>query len=179
MAMRECYHAQIENEMLDAKDEALKECRDKIEKLESRIEAIEKYFKPEADISSVNSGNVKSDAKSDAKNLEDVIKNILMDLGIQQHLKGYKYIIEAIKLMYENEAAILGITKIIYPGVAKKCDSTWLRVERSIRHAIENGMKGNETAYRNIFGNTINSRKSITNGQFLATVCNLVKRNMG
>lgn len=176
MAMRECYQVQIENESLDAKDEALKECKDKIEKLESRIEAIEKYFKPEAEISSVNSG---SNVKSNTKSLDDVIKNILMDLGIQQHLKGYKYIIEAIKLMYEDETAILGITKSIYPGVAKKYDSTWLRVERSIRHAIENGMKGNETAYRNVFGNTINSRKSITNGQFLVTVYNLVKHNMG
>lgn len=173
MAMRECYHAQIKNEPLDAKEEALKECEDKIKRLESRIEAIEKYLNPEeTDILPVNSD-------SNVKILDDVIKNILMELGIQQHLKGYKYIIEAIKLMYENETAILGITKIIYPGVAKKCDSTWLRVERSIRHAVENGMEGNEKAYRNIFGNAMNGRKSITNGQFLATVCNLVKRNMG
>lgn len=200
MAMRERDYIQIENELLDAidnaKDEAIKEYKDKIERLENRIETIEKYLLG-AGVSLVNTGgNVKSvgglgrehslnnslnhslNYSDSSKNLEDIINNVLMDLGIRQHLKGYTYIVEAIKLMYEDEDAISGITKNIYPGVAKRCKSTPLRVERAIRHAIETGVEGNDMAYRSIFGNTLNRKKGITNGHFLVSVFNLVKHSM-
>ena len=70
-------------------------------------------------------------------NLQVSITNILHELGVPSHIKGYQYIRESIMVVYENPEIVGGITKELYPEVAKKYDTTVSRVERAIRHAIE------------------------------------------
>lgn len=70
-------------------------------------------------------------------NIDTRISQFLFKFKIQAHLKGYRYLREAIKVVYYDENAINGITKFIYPDLAKKFNDTPSRVERGIRHAIE------------------------------------------
>ena len=70
-------------------------------------------------------------------NLNISITKILHELGVPSHIKGYQYIRESISLIYEKPEMVGGITKELYPEVAKKFKTTVSRVERAIRHAID------------------------------------------
>lgn len=72
-----------------------------------------------------------------SQELDEVISKRLNQIGIPARLKGYRYLITAVKSVLENSEAIEGVTKILYPDVAKKHNSTAQRVEKAIRHAIE------------------------------------------
>lgn len=69
--------------------------------------------------------------------LDEIISQKLNEIGIPARLKGYRYMITAVKKVIENEEALEAVTKILYPDVAKKHNSTAQRVEKAIRHAIE------------------------------------------
>ena len=104
--------------------------------------------------------------------LEKKISKVLHNLGIPSHIKGYIYIRESIKLMYESSELVGGITKEIYPEIAKKYDSTISRVERAIRHAIEiSWNRGDYDVMEEIFGNSVDfDRSKPTNSEFIATI---------
>ncbi|RQD76382.1 MAG: sporulation transcription factor Spo0A [Candidatus Syntrophonatronum acetioxidans] len=110
-------------------------------------------------------------------NLEREITNILHEIGIPAHIKGYQYLREAI-LMVIREIEILGaITKVLYPRIAEKYNTTPSRVERAIRHAIEVAWsRNNVETIKRFFGYTINTeRGKPTNSEFIALVADKLR----
>ena len=109
--------------------------------------------------------------------LESEITNILHEMGVPAHIKGYLYLRESINMVY-NDIELLGsITKVLYPDVAKKYKTTASRVERAIRHAIEVAWnRGNIEAISNIFGYTVSVTKSKpTNSEFIAMIADKLR----
>lgn len=103
-------------------------------------------------------------------NLEVDVTNLLLEIGIPAHIKGYQYIREGIMLAFYDKNMLHYITKCLYPTIAKKYKTTSSSVERTIRHAIEVAFRrGNTEILEDIFSNTICSKKSKpTNSEFIA-----------
>jgi two-component system response regulator (stage 0 sporulation protein A) len=111
------------------------------------------------------------------KNLDQNITNIIHEIGVPAHIKGYLYLREAITMVY-NDVELLGsITKILYPEIAKKFNTTASRVERAIRHAIEVAWsRGNMESIGKLFGYTVsNSKAKPTNSEFIAMVADKLR----
>jgi len=106
------------------------------------------------------------------KNLDEKITNIFVTVGIPAHIKGYRFLREAVKLTIGKPEIINSITKQLYPRVAQKFDTTSSKVERAIRHAIEVGWnRGRAEHINNIFGvRAFEVRDKPTNGEFIAIV---------
>ena len=107
-----------------------------------------------------------------ASNLELQVTEIIHQIGVPAHIKGYQYLRDAILMAIEDDSIINAVTKRLYPAVAKKHGTTSSRVERAIRHAIEvawdRGDVDTLTAY---FGYTIhNERGKPTNSEFIAMI---------
>lgn len=105
--------------------------------------------------------------------LERHVTELLHDIGIPAHIKGYNYIRTGILLSFANQEQYLGqITKCLYPEIAKKYKTTSSRVERSIRHAIELAWnRGNLDTIDSIFGYSISAEKAKpTNSEFIAMI---------
>ncbi|MFD1850576.1 sporulation transcription factor Spo0A [Oceanobacillus bengalensis] len=122
--------------------------------------------------------SLKKITKSEKKhNLEASITNIIHEIGVPAHIKGYMYLREAITMVY-NDIELLGsITKVLYPAIAKKFNTTASRVERAIRHAIEAAWsRGNIESISALFGYTINiSKAKPTNSEFIAMVADRLR----
>lgn len=103
---------------------------------------------------------------------QKIISKMLHTLGVPSHIKGYVYIREGINIMIESNEIIGGITKEIYPEIAKKYNTTSSRVERAIRHAIEiSWNRGDYDAMEEIFGHSVDyDRAKPTNSEFIATI---------
>ena len=110
-------------------------------------------------------------------NLHISITKILHELGVPSHIKGYQYIREGISIIYENPSIVGGITKELYPDIAKKYDTTVSRVERAIRHAIEvSWNRGNWDLMEEIFGHSVDIDKAKpTNSEFIVTVADKLR----
>lgn len=120
--------------------------------------------------------NVKKDF-CNAYNLETKVTNILHEIGVPAHIRGYHYMREAI-IMSVNDMDVLNyITKELYPSIAKKCNTTPSRVERAIRHAIEVAWnRGKIEAIDTLFGYTINNHKGKpTNSEFIALIADRLR----
>ena len=104
--------------------------------------------------------------------LELMITEIIHEIGVPAHIKGYHYLREAIMLSVKNEEVINSVTKILYPTVAKTHKTTSSRVERAIRHAIEVAWdRGDIDILNSYFGYTIhNGRGKPTNSEFIAMI---------
>lgn len=119
-------------------------------------------------------------AKSSRKekdSIEVYVTGIMHDIGVPAHIKGYLYLREAITMVY-NDIELLGsITKILYPEIAKKYNTTASRVERAIRHAIEVAWnRGNIESITELFGYTVNvSKAKPTNSEFIAMVADKLR----
>ena len=102
--------------------------------------------------------------------LEMDITNILLEIGIPAHIKGYQYIREGIIMAFYDRNMLHYITKFLYPAIAKKYKTTSSSVERTIRHAIEVAWRrGNLETLEEVFGNTICAgRGKPTNSEFMA-----------
>ncbi len=113
-------------------------------------------------------------------NLESVITDIIHDIGVPAHIKGYNYLRDAIGLCIKDDEFINSITKLLYPTVAKNFSTTSSRVERAIRHAIEVAWnRGREEILTDIFGYTIDTNKGKpTNGEFIAMISDSIKLKM-
>ncbi|MCI8617353.1 MAG: sporulation transcription factor Spo0A [Clostridia bacterium] len=114
---------------------------------------------------------------SNSKNLEIEITNIIHDLGVPAHIKGYHYIREAIIMAVNNMSIVNRITKEIYPAVAYKYGTTPSRVERAIRHAVETAWgRGDLKTTRSIFGYTVSiSKGKPTNSEFIAMIADKIR----
>ncbi len=110
-------------------------------------------------------------------NLQISITKTLHELGVPSHIKGYQYIREGITLVYKRPDIIGGITKELYPEIAKKFNSTVSRVERAIRHAIEvSWNRGNWDLMEEIFGHSVDIDKAKpTNSEFIVTIADKMR----
>ncbi|RSL34573.1 sporulation transcription factor Spo0A [Salibacterium salarium] len=122
---------------------------------------------------------LKNDSKEEEPeiNLSQSITNIIHEIGVPAHIKGYMYLREAISMVY-NDIDLLGsITKVLYPDIAKQYNTTSSRVERAIRHAIEVAWsRGNFESISRMFGYTINVTKAKpTNSEFIAMVADKLR----
>ena len=111
------------------------------------------------------------------KNLEADVTEIIHDVGVPAHIMGYHYLRDAIIMSVNDSTMLNGITKILYPEIAKKHKSTSSRVERAIRHAIEVAFtRGNMDTIEELFGYTINSGKGKpTNSEFIALIADKIR----
>jgi two-component system response regulator (stage 0 sporulation protein A) len=102
---------------------------------------------------------------------------MIHDIGVPAHIKGYQYLREAIEMTVEDIEMLGSITKILYPGIAKKYQTTPSRVERAIRHAIEVAWnRGNMDTIDELFGYTINNGKGKpTNSEFIALIADKIR----
>src|SRR5690625_814862 len=122
-------------------------------------------------------GKNETKKKKVKQDLEGDITNIIHEIGVPAHIKGYMYLREAITMVY-NDIELLGsITKILYPDIAKRYSTTASRVERAIRHAIEVAWnRGNIDSITELFGYTINvSKAKPTNSEFIAMVADKLR----
>lgn len=109
--------------------------------------------------------------------IEVRITNILHNVGVPAHIKGYMYLRDAITMVVEDMDLLSGITKELYPAIAKKYDTTSSRAERAIRHAIEVAWsRGDRTILGQLFGcaSQISMRKP-TNGEFIAIIADKLR----
>ncbi len=104
--------------------------------------------------------------------LQGRITAILHEIGVPAHIKGYQYLREAIALAVNDMDVINAVTKVLYPEVAKRFDTTPSRVERAVRHAIEVAWdRGDIETLQKYFGYTVNSAKGKpTNSEFIAMI---------
>ena len=110
--------------------------------------------------------------QSPASDLEAQVTKIIHQIGVPAHIKGYQYLRSAILMTIDDNDVINSVTKVLYPTVAKKYQTTTSRVERAIRHAIEVAWdRGDVDTLNSYFGYTIhNSRGKPTNSEFIAMI---------
>lgn len=109
--------------------------------------------------------------------LENEITGMIHEIGVPAHIKGYQYLRESITLAVNDPDIINSITKVLYPTIAKKFDTTPSRVERAIRHAIEVAWnRGNPDILNDLFGYTIsNGKGKPTNSEFIALISDNIR----
>jgi len=128
-------------------------------------------------ISGSTGGYAIKNSKTNARNIEKRVTEIMHQIGIPAHIKGYMYLRTAISMVI-NKVELLGaVTKELYPLVAKEYSTTSSRVERAIRHAIEvTWDRGNTRAINRIFGHTVISTSGkTTNSQFIAKIADKLR----
>lgn len=118
-------------------------------------------------------------AEPKPRNLEEDVTNIIHEIGVPAHIKGYQYLREAIMMSVEDIDMLNSITKILYPTIAKQYQTTPSRVERAIRHAIEVAWsRGKMDTIDELFGYTINNGKGKpTNSEFIALIADKIRLN--
>jgi len=112
-----------------------------------------------------------------SKDLEKDVTDMIHEIGVPAHIKGYQYLREAIMMSVEDMEMLNSITKILYPTIAKKFQTTPSRVERAIRHAIEVAWsRGKMETLDALFGYTINTGKGKpTNSEFIALIADKIR----
>ena len=109
--------------------------------------------------------------------MEAVVTDMIHEIGVPAHIKGYQYLRDAILMSVEDMEMLSSITKILYPTIAKKYQTTSSRVERAIRHAIEVAWsRGKMDTIDALFGYTINNGKGKpTNSEFIALITDKIR----
>ena len=109
--------------------------------------------------------------------LEKQVTSIILEVGIPAHVKGYQYVRRAILMAISEPDVINGVTKIIYPTIAKEFKTTASRVERAIRHAIEVAWdRGNVDTLTSLFGYSVSgARGKPTNSEFIAMIADRLR----
>ena len=112
--------------------------------------------------------------------LEELVTSIIHEVGVPAHIKGYQYVREAIMITVENMDVINSVTKVLYPEVAKRYNTTASRVERAIRHAIEVAWdRGDLETLQRFFGYTVsNAKGKPTNSEFIAMISDRIRLQM-
>ena len=125
----------------------------------------------------VKSRNMEYASEYREKNLETDVTNIIHEIGVPAHIKGYQYLRDAIIMSVDNRAVINSITKVLYPTIAKMNKTTPSRVERAIRHAIEVAWsRGKMDTIDDLFGYTIHTGKGKpTNSEFIALIADKIR----
>ena len=109
--------------------------------------------------------------------LEREVTEMIHEIGVPAHIKGYQYLREAIMVSVEDAEMLNSITKLLYPSIAKKYQTTPSRVERAIRHAIEVAWsRGRMETLDSLFGYTVNHGKGKpTNSEFIALIADRIR----
>lgn len=143
-----------------------------------------KYYQPSTVKGSFASREIKQkyieiapENKKDEGNLEALVTNVIHEVGVPAHIKGYQYLREAIMMVVNDIDIINQITKQLYPEIAEKYKTTPSRVERAIRHAIEVAWgRGQADTVENIFGYTVSAAKGKpTNSEFIAMIADKLR----
>lgn len=121
-----------------------------------------------------------NNSKNSDAQLEVTVSEIMHQIGVPAHIKGYQYLREAIILSINNTEMMNSVTKVLYPTVAKTFNTTASRVERAIRHAIEVAWdRGDVDVLSAYFGYTIqNTRGKPTNSEFIAMISDKLRLKM-
>ena len=116
--------------------------------------------------------DIPSNSSNREDNIEALVTNVIHEVGVPAHIKGYQYLREANIMVINDIDVINQITKCLYPQIANKFHTTPSRVERAIRHAIEVAWgRGEQKTVENIFGYTISAAKGKpTNSEFIAMI---------
>lgn len=122
----------------------------------------------------------KTDMEKDSNDLQVTVSEIMHQIGVPAHIKGYQYLREAIVLTINDSDLMSSVTKVLYPTVAKRYGTTSSRVERAIRHAIEVAWdRGDVDVLSSYFGYTIQSdRGKPTNSEFIAMISDKLRLRM-
>ncbi len=122
-------------------------------------------------------GAYETPALSRAHNLEADVTDIIHEIGVPAHIKGYQYLREAIMMSVDDTEMLNSITKQLYPSIAKRHKTTPSRVERAIRHAIEVAWsRGKMDTINNLFGYTVSYGKGKpTNSEFVALIADKIR----
>lgn len=109
--------------------------------------------------------------------LERYITNIMLDIGVPAHLKGYHYLRDAILLSGRDIEVVSSVTKLLYPTIAKRFKTTDQKVERAIRNAIEvSWSRGNVDTFEQLFGYSVQSGKTRpTNSEYIARIADKIR----
>lgn len=109
--------------------------------------------------------------------LERYVTEIMLDIGVPAHLKGYHYLRDAIMLSGRDMEVVCSVTKLLYPTIAKHFRTTDQKVERAIRNAIEvSWVRGNVDTFEKMFGYSILSgRARPTNSEYIARIADKVR----
>lgn len=124
--------------------------------------------------------NLRKDAEPTSyleRNLESDVTNIIHEIGVPAHIKGYQYLRDAIMMSVNDSEMLNSITKQLYPSIAKRHKTTPSRVERAIRHAIEVAWsRGKMDTIDDLFGYTVNNGKGKpTNSEFVALIADKIR----
>ena len=156
---------------------------DKVYKILGDLMNADKEFQIMITVPSTKTGNTQIQAekaeslKEEIHDLEQDVTNMIHEIGVPAHIKGYQYLREAIMMSVENPTMISSITKILYPTIAKRFQTTPSRVERAIRHAIEVAWsRGRMETLDALFGYTIDTGKGKpTNSEFIALIADKIR----
>lgn len=133
-------------------------------------------------ISQLSGWKIKKNGSLNSKSddVEIIVSDIMHQIGVPAHIKGYTYLREAIIMSINNTEMMGSVTKLLYPSVAKKYKTTSSRVERAIRHAIEVAWdRGDVDVLSSYFGYTIqSSRGKPTNSEFIAMIADKLRLQM-
>lgn len=111
------------------------------------------------------------------ENADRRIADLLVRLGIRPNLKGYQYLRTAIRLSMKDPEELDGITKRLYPSVARKHGTTSDKVEHAIRHAVKTAWaKGNTDEQKAVFGYSFEEGKNPTNSEFITQVLEYIEK---
>ena len=109
--------------------------------------------------------------------LERYVTNVMLDMGIPAHLKGYHYLRDAIMLSGRDIEVVSSVTKLLYPVIAKHFKTTDQKVERAIRNAIEvSWMRGNADTFEKLFGySSLSGKNRPTNSEYIARIADKIR----
>ena len=112
--------------------------------------------------------------------LERLVTSIIHEVGVPAHIKGYQYVREAIVIAVQDMEVINAVTKVLYPEVARRYNTTPSRVERAVRHAIETAWdRGDLETLQRYFGYTVsNTKGKPTNSEFIAMIADRIRLQM-
>lgn len=159
---------------------------DKVYKILGDLLSTDKEFQIMITVPSGRGTNIQSVTKNESgeqkkpevvRDLEQDVTNMIHEIGVPAHIKGYQYLREAIMMSVNDTEMLSSITKILYPTIAKKFQTTPSRVERAIRHAIEVAWsRGKMETLDAMFGYTINNGKGKpTNSEFVALIADKIR----
>lgn len=109
--------------------------------------------------------------------LERYITDIMLDIGVPAHLKGYQFLRDAILLSGKDMEVVTSVTKLLYPTIARRFKTTDQKVERAIRNAIEvSWSRGNVKTFEKMFGySVLSGRNRPTNSEYIARIADKIR----
>ena len=118
--------------------------------------------------------------KEEIKDIKIKVTQMMLELGMPAHLRGYHYLREAIFLTIEDMELVGSITKLLYPEIAKRFHATNDKVERAIRSVIEVGwQRGNEELFEEILGySRVHSKERPTNSEFIVAIADKLRLDL-